>query len=404
MKVFVRTKSEDFVQQVVSMHTRSHAVKSISDEHVIIADLAQDELDTLRGSDKFEVFDDFRFDPAHSPPPSVEWWRRTGVGAPASPALAAPPPWRTKTQADVMADNGAARAWATATGEGVTIAIVDTGVDGAMKDFPQRSPESYSPSFNTAWEDAVGHGTMCAAIACGSSEVGGRYNGVAPSATLLSARTTLYGSDLYLIYQRLLARKRAGNFTGGLVVSNSYGMYTCKSPGVPENHPFLELVRLCVQDGIVFVFAAGNNHAFGLCGFPEKDENPNTIWSVNSIDEVITVGTVDWTRSNQRPGSEHANSSRGPGEWSVRKDKPDLVAPTYGEVAWGGTYQPMEWWGTSGACPQVAGLAALLLSHKPGLTPAQIQQIVRSSAKPLNAPAACVGAGLLDCEAALHLV
>jgi subtilisin family serine protease len=310
-------------------------------------------------------------------------------------------PWAGKTQKDVMDHNQASKVWSRIQGEGVTIAIVDTGVDGAMAEFIRRSPHSYAPSFSTPWEDAVGHGTMCAAIACGTAERGGRYNGVAPAATLLSARSTLRSTDLYLIYQHLLREYRKGSFTGGLVVSNSYALYTCQAPDFPEGHPYLDLIRLCVQAGMAFVFAAGNNHGSGLCGFPAEDDGPNTIWTVNSIDEVITVGTVDWNESNRAPGGEHSNSSRGPGQWSRRADKPDVVAPTYGEVAWGGGYRSMEWWGTSGACPQVAGLAALLLAVDRTLTPELLRTTLRRTARVLEAPASCVGAGILDCEAAI---
>src|SRR5262249_51219167 len=152
-------------------------------------------------------------------------------------------------------------------------------------------------------------------------------------------------------------------------------------------------------------FAAGNNHAFGLCQHPETDDHPNTIWAVNSIDEVITVGTVDWDESNQAVGGEHANSSRGPGQWSIRQDKPDVVAPTYGEVVWGATYRRLEWWGTSGACPQVAGLAALLLSLHPALTPAQVQRLICANARPLpGKPATCVGHGIINCLATIQSV
>lgn len=397
MKVFVRTQSETDVPALVAMHTRTAPVQSEQDNHVVIADLAESEIQALRDSPHFEVFEDIQFYPA-ALPVSGGWWERQ-IG---QPLPAVPLPWTTRTQSDVMVHNGASRIWSEATGSGVTIAIVDTGVDGARPDFPNRSPYSYAPSFTTAWEDPAGHGTMCAAVACGSSTSGARHSGVAPDATLLSARSTLKATDLYLIYQHLLKEYNNDSFPGGLVVSNSYALYTCTAPSFSQGHPYLDLVRLCVQAGMVFVFAAGNNHAAGLCNFPADDHGPNTIWAVNSIDEVITVGTVNWDESNQVPGGEHANSSRGPGQWSHRQDKPDLVAPTYGEVAWGGGYQPMEWWGTSGACPQVAGLAALLLQSRPALTPEEIRRTLRATARPLGAPSSCVGAGILDCEAAVR--
>ena len=395
MKVFIKTKHETDVPQVTKMHTRTQPVISNVDNKIIIADLTESEINSLREQEAFEIFEDIQFQPTIFLQ-SGAWWEREID----KPQVAAPPPWMSKTQADVMEHNTASTAWMTTRGRDVTIAVVDTGTDGSMSEFTNRSPHSYAPSFNNPWEDSIGHGTMCAAIACGNKTNGGRYDGVAPEAMLLTARTTLASSDLYLIYQRLLSLKRGGEFANGLVVSNSYGFYTCSPPNFPQGHPYMDLIKQCVADGIVFVFAAGNNHAAGLCNHPDSAAAPNTIWAVNGIDEVITVGTVDWDESNQQAGGEHANSSRGPGQWSTRQDKPDVVAPTYGEVAWGGNYRRMEWWGTSGACPQVAGLAALILSQDPTLTPDQVRMKIRSKARNLvGKPTNCVGSGMIDCGA-----
>ena len=166
----------------------------------------------------------------------------------------------------------------------------------------------------------------------------------------MSARTTYAATDLYGIYDRIITMKKQGHLNGPVIVNNSYQLSQCAVPNpprVPKDHPYAEIVRQAVSDGIVMIFAAGNNHADLLCGNPADAAAPNTIWAVNSLDEVFCVGAVNWDGSNTVGA--HANSSRGPGEWAETFLKPDCVAPCFGDVLWGSAYRKMEWWGTSGS-------------------------------------------------------
>jgi subtilisin family serine protease len=306
---------------------------------------------------------------------------------------------------DVVEQIGAPKAWRHTRGEGVTIAIVDTGIAGARLEFAEQRRSSIdldSEHFGEHWMDPRGHGSMCAAIAAGSRQDGGRYDGVAPGATVLAARSSLKSTDLVDIYDELYRARSQGEIAGPLVVSNSYGLYVCRSPGIlPENHPYLTSVLTAINSGIFVCFAAGNNH-HDQCKHDPTASGPNTIWGANSHDDIVSVGTVNREFSNCDPASPHVNSSRGPGEWAKKTTKPDCVAPTYGEVPWGTTFRRMRWWGTSGACPQVAGAAALMLSVCPTLTPSQVAGGIRETCSSLPEAKTCVGHGLLDCEAAVE--
>jgi subtilisin family serine protease len=189
------------------------------------------------------------------------------------------------------------------------------------------------------------------------------------------------------------------------VVNNSYGAYQCTPPAISLTDPFPTIVQRAIGKGIVPVFAAGNNHVV-VCGNNPPACGPNTIWGVNSFDDVISVGTIDENNLMDQPptspgGYSHRDSSRGPGQFAQRTTKPDCVAPTYGEVMWGCGYSAMEWWGTSGASPQVAGLAALMLAVNPALTPREVQDIISETCVGLPLAKSCAGAGLIDCEAAI---
>lgn len=306
---------------------------------------------------------------------------------------------------DVIEQVGAPKAWKRTRGEGVTIAIVDTGIAGARLEFAAQRRSSIdldSEYLGQHWIDPRGHGSMCAAIAAGSQADGGRYDGVAPGATVLAARSTLRSTDLVDIYDELYRARSEGGIVGPLVISNSYGLYVCASPAIlPEDQPYMTSVLAAIKSGIFVCFAAGNNH-HDVCKHDPYACGPNSIWGPNSHDDIVSVGTVNRDLSNCDPVSPHVNSSRGPGEWAGKTTKPDCVAPTYGEVPWGTVYRNMSWWGTSGACPQVAGAAALMLSVCGTLTPLQVAQAIRDTCSLLPDGKTCVGHGVLDCEAAVE--
>jgi len=103
-------------------------------------------------------------------------------------------------------------------------------------------------------------------------------------------------------------------------------------------------------------------------------------------------------------------SSRGPGQHFGAPDageKPDVVAPTpaNGAVLYGSQLRVLQHgWGTSGAAPQAAGLAALLLSRRPDLQNGEIFDVIRETAVPLGHGRACEGRGMVDCRAALDRI
>ena len=93
---------------------------------------------------------------------------------------------------EVLAMIGAPAAWDDATGEGVIIAVVDTGINGARREIPtSRRVGGWAPIGEDPWTDWQGHGTMCGVIAAGSRNEGGSFDGVAPAARCCRSRACL---------------------------------------------------------------------------------------------------------------------------------------------------------------------------------------------------------------------
>jgi serine protease AprX len=297
---------------------------------------------------------------------------------------------------DVLHAIRARDAWNMSRGANVAIAIVDSGIDGSRPEF-QSSRRLTQIGFQAdPWVDDRGHGTMCACIAAASRDSGGEFEGVAPEAGLISCRTRYFSSELTNIYDFL--SDQSSRLAMPIVANNSWGIRTDTPP--VEDPDVVSAITDAVEAGVILVFSAGNYHL--LVGNPGEC-SPNSIWTHKSLSHAITVATC---KLDQQLWD---YSSRGPGQWFGRAEcnhKPDVTAPTpaNGRVLFGGQSRVLRnGWGTSGAAPQVTGLAALMLALNPGLGFFRVFDTIRATAQDLGLPATCQGTGLINCQAAVDL-
>ncbi|MEV8372183.1 S8 family serine peptidase [Kribbella sp. NPDC056861] len=264
---------------------------------------------------------------------------------------------------------GAPAAWqAGFTGTGVSVAVIDTGIDATHADLKAQLAGQRNFT-DEADGDKVGHGTHVASIIAGTgAAAGGKFKGVAPGARLYDGKVcSIDGCTLSAI---VAGMEWAATEVRAKVVNLSLGGYDD-----PETDPVEEaLARLTEQTGTLFVVAAGNS-----------GEGAGTIESPGSAAAALTVGAVD------KQDKLAWFSSRGPlPDGTV---KPDLTAPGVAIVAAraagteAGTpvdehYTSLN--GTSMATPHVAGAAAILAQQHPDWKAGRLKTQLMSAAKPIE--------------------
>ncbi|WP_301328924.1 S8 family peptidase [Goodfellowiella coeruleoviolacea] len=268
-----------------------------------------------------------------------------------------------------VAQIGAPTAWeAGYTGDGVTVAVLDSGVDQTHPDLTTQEIGEKNFTDTESAVDNFGHGTHVASIIAGTgAKSGGKYRGVAPGAKLLDGKVlddNGYGQESWI-----LAAMQWAAESGAKIANLSLG-----GLDTPEVDPLEEAVNtLSEQYGILFAIAAGNS-----------GPNTETVGSPGSADAALTVGAVD------RDESLAPFSSRGP-RVNDGAIKPDITAPGVDIVAArhsaGTIGAPVEdgyvaLSGTSMATPHVAGSAALLAQLHPDWTGARLKAALVGSAKP----------------------
>ncbi|WP_083733472.1 S8 family serine peptidase [Actinomadura sp. CNU-125] len=284
---------------------------------------------------------------------------------------------------------GAPAAWEKGlTGEGVTVAVLDTGVDGGHPDLDVAAARNFTTAGSA--DDANGHGTHVASVIAGSGAAsGGKYRGVAPDARIVSGKVlddSGQGQESWLIAGMTWAAKEAK----ADVVNLSMSCF-CDTPAT---EPVEQAVNdLSAETGALFVAPAGD------LSWPV----PGFISLPGAAESALAVSSVD-------PQDRPASAVRGPRTWDYLI-KPEIMAPGVGIVGAraDGTsagspvddsYTRMS--GTSVATPHVAGAAAVLAQQHPGWDGPRLKSTLLASAKRLPVDFGVQGAGRVDVAAAVE--
>ncbi len=259
---------------------------------------------------------------------------------------------------------GAPVAWETGlTGRGVTVCVVDTGIDGTHPDLKGRIVGWKDMVGNsTSPYDDFGHGTHCAGIIAGDGAAsGGKYRGIAPEAKLIGVK--VLGKNGAGNESDILAGIQYAATTDANVISLSLG-------SDEHSQAICDAVSAAVRRGKIVVCAAGNSGPKeGSVGCPSDNKDAITVGAVDGKDYVCSF------------------SSRGPTkDGSV---KPDVVAPGWKVVSCRAcgvmenkaidNYYLAES-GSSMACPMVSGTVALMVQMDPKLTPEKAKEILHKTA------------------------
>ena len=279
-------------------------------------------------------------------------------------------------------------AFTDSTGRGVGVAVVDTGIDGDLKDFQNENGESrvvasavVNPDATNA-DDGFGHGTHVAGLVAGNGyhrsgddSLRGAYAGSAPDANLISVKVSDDKGDATLIdvihgLQFVVDHKKEFNIR---VVNLSLNSTVAESY---KTDPLDAAVEQAWFKGIVVVVAAGNRgtEADAVNYAPANDPY------------VITVGGVDDKGTKDVTDDVLADwSSRGQTQDGVRK--PEVLAPgahIVSTLARNSEFPSLcpecrvdedyfRIGGTSMSAGITSGAAAVLLEARPGLTPDQVK-------------------------------
>ncbi|MGW5420971.1 type VII secretion-associated serine protease mycosin [Streptomyces sp. NPDC003943] len=280
------------------------------------------------------------------------------------------------------------RAWQTTRGAGITVAVLDTGVDGTHPDLAGSVlPGTDLVGFGASRGDRAWarHGTAMAGIIAGHGHGPGGQDGVlgvAPKVRILPVRVILEGTDK----QRDKARKTRGTALaegirwaadhGADVINMSLGDDSESAhPDAGED----AAVQYALAKGVSVVASAGNGGEKGdHISFPA------------AYPGVIAVAAVD------RYGTHAAFSTS---RWYAT-----VSAPGVDIVIADPDRRYYEGWGTSAAAAFVSGAVALVRSAHPDLTPAQVKNLLVDTARsrPKDGRSDEKGYGTVDPAAAIE--
>lgn len=307
-------------------------------------------------------------------------------------------------------------AWGITTGNGnITVAVIDQGIDPDHEDLIGNVLQGYTVGDSLGYGapkndnefDYKAHGVACAGIIAAKNNDKGIL-GVAHGVKLLPVNIVPYTPIGY--YEGGVKKVTYNGFSDDIEIADAIqwaaeraDVLSCSWGGSIESNVITSVINDALSNGrngkgCVIVAASGNSYPVETAiSYPAR------------LNDVIAVGAID------RYGYIQPYSQRG--------SDLDLVAPSGNVVTTDRMgslgYNPansygtdlaetnytQKFGGTSAACPQVAGIAALMLSVNPNLTVSQIRFLLRNSATDLgiNGFDTTFGCGLVNAHSAVFL-
>jgi subtilisin family serine protease len=263
------------------------------------------------------------------------------------------------------------------TGQGVRVAVLDTGIDRNHPDFLGRVKATSSFVTGEDVQDLYGHGTHCAGTACGPlrPSVLPRY-GVAHAADLYVGKVLNNrgrGAD-----RQILAGINWAMANQCHVVSMSISGR--RLPGERFSSAFEEVARRAMDAGVLLIAAAGND-SDRQNGFVLPVGHPADCPSIMAVAALdVNLQIANFSNSTINVGCQV--DVAGPG------------VAVYSSWPLPSRYRSIN--GTSMATPHVAGVAALYLEANPNLRPAELSSLLTRDARRLPLPAVDVGSGIVE--------
>ncbi|MEM9706254.1 MAG: S8 family peptidase [Pseudomonadota bacterium] len=332
-----------------------------------------------------------------TPPPMAPQPMPQPTPQPTPPPAPPPPNFNTvefQTNAGLAQINALPAYDAGLDGDGVTVAIIDTGIDVDNPEFAGRiSPASADlvtapfVGFSNAriggadLNDIEGHGTSVASI-IGAARDSVGVHGVAPEANLLVFRANDNVDQLVILGGAIDEAIRRTVNQGAGVLNLSLG-----SNQSGARTDFQNIFSRTSQGDVVTVIAAGNE------GLPSPEESALAAIDPEARGAVIIAGSVDGqnniTSFTNRAGIAASRYLVAPG----------VFIPTV-ELE-GGAGDTINFSGTSASTPFIAGAAALIREQWPTLSAADVVDILLDTATGIG-PATTFGQGLINIGAALQ--
>lgn len=289
-------------------------------------------------------------------------------------------------------------AWNFTQGHGAHVAVIDSEFDLANPDLGPKVVQRYNVASGTAQYrtndvalqtgDAI-HGSHTAGLVGAMTDNG---QGVAGGCFECGIVAIKIGSEVVSGTSFVNAKVLGDMVEGVLYAANTGASVISMSLGVPRPHqPLLDAINNASANGKVIVASAGNSGPNGEPSYPAAYPNVIGVGATDRQDEIASFSTQGNYLDIAAPGVEIVSTTNAKDEGAFSLEEPPKVAVAIKS-------------GTSMSAPIVAGLAALMRSVRPDLTPAEVENLIKATATDLGfaGPDPVYGAGLINAAAAVE--